>query len=406
MTKKSVFNPSAINGNLSNKISTIESKDEFNFRYINIDLIEKSEFNDYAMDQIEELAENIKQIGLQQNLVVRPKSNGKYELLTGHRRLEALKLNGETKAPCKIEENLSDLKARYSLHSTNQLIRKEDEMSKAKHIKEMKELLREMKAQGEGIKGRIDEIVAKDMGMSAMQVQRYDKLNKLIPELQEMLTNKEITMSKATHFAGMDKEDQLAVLELLRENVNISREEAQKLKVELNNKDKTIEQIKNQYDEKVNKLEEENQKLLNDIQDKNSEMLKINNEIAITKEKIKVEAEKEAENKSSEQIFNLKNKLNKLLNNKSDLEKELNTLKEQTSNKEQQDKKKTDNMEKNTEIKFALRELNKVTTTVIAIMAKYKRDNEITLNEENIKSLESLKADKLKILSQLLNDYK
>jgi ParB family chromosome partitioning protein len=401
--KKMNFNPGALNTKVSDTIQEMEAKDSFNFRNISLDLIDHSDKNDYELTAIEELAENIKLIGLQQNLVVRPKDNGRFELLTGHRRYEALKHLGETKAPCKVETSLegqnNDLMAEYTLHSTNQQVRKEDDMSKARHVRRMKELLKEMKANGQTIKGRIDEIVGKDMGISSMQVQRLDKLNDLIPELQEMVTNKEITMSKATHFAGMKEEDQRAILELLKENVNLTREEAQKLKLQLKQKDEevknTVESINKKFEEEISTLKYENRELnetnralQDEIENKNSEITEFDKKIKSISQKIKEEAEKEASSKSKGKIEELISERNRILKDKADTEAKLKELNTKIESKSKQEKDNILLIERNLEIKVASSELNKAITLFNATMAK---NDKIDISDENKKSFEFLR---------------
>lgn len=70
-------------------------------REIPLDEIEENEANAYAQTDIDELAESIKVVGLQQPLVVWPKPEGGYLLIAGHRRRNALALLGRKTASCR-----------------------------------------------------------------------------------------------------------------------------------------------------------------------------------------------------------------------------------------------------------------------------------------------------------------
>ena len=71
-------------------------------RYINVDQVEANPFqprSDFEPEALEELAQSIKAYGLIQPVTVRPLDNGKYQLISGERRLRAAKLAGLTQIP-------------------------------------------------------------------------------------------------------------------------------------------------------------------------------------------------------------------------------------------------------------------------------------------------------------------
>ena len=93
-------------------------------REIPLDEIEENEANAYAQTDIEELAESIKVIGLQQPLVVRRKTEGGYLLLAGHRRRNALALLDRKTAPCIVlDADLDPSIQTLILHWTNTMAR-------------------------------------------------------------------------------------------------------------------------------------------------------------------------------------------------------------------------------------------------------------------------------------------
>ncbi len=88
---------------------------------ISLDLID--DFNNHPFkvnddESIKELADSINENGLLEPLVVRKKENGRYEMLSGHRRKKALQLIGVTESECKIKD-LSDDEATIYMVDSN-----------------------------------------------------------------------------------------------------------------------------------------------------------------------------------------------------------------------------------------------------------------------------------------------
>lgn len=67
-----------------------ELKEGFTIEYIPINKIDENENNNYSTEDIDELVDSIRTVGLKQNLDVMQLPNGRYRLLTGHRRFKAL----------------------------------------------------------------------------------------------------------------------------------------------------------------------------------------------------------------------------------------------------------------------------------------------------------------------------
>ena len=82
-----------------------------NLQYIDIDKVRENPLNSYEMEDIEELTESIKAVGLMEPLFVfGPDEDGFYTLLSGERRLRAMRAAGKElfpKAPCKVDDNIS-----------------------------------------------------------------------------------------------------------------------------------------------------------------------------------------------------------------------------------------------------------------------------------------------------------
>lgn len=89
---------------------------------VKIDLRKIDSFKDHPFrvendESLKELKSSIKEHGLLNPLVVREKENGRYEMISGHRRKLALELNGITEANCYIEELNDDEATIYMVDS-------------------------------------------------------------------------------------------------------------------------------------------------------------------------------------------------------------------------------------------------------------------------------------------------
>ena len=121
-------------------------------REIPLDEIEENEANAYAQTDIDELAESIKVVGLQQPLVVWPKPEGGYLLIAGHRRRNALALLGRKTASCRVLDKDFDPALRtLVLHWTNTMVRGGGGLTApyiASAAKEIEEALKDLQARG------------------------------------------------------------------------------------------------------------------------------------------------------------------------------------------------------------------------------------------------------------------
>lgn len=159
---------------------------------IKIDLIDDFENHPYQVnddEELEQLKQSIEQNGLLNPLVVRKKDNGRYELLSGHRRKKALtKLNIEEVEV--IVKDLTDEEATIFMVDSNMCREKILPSEKAFAYK-MK--LDAIKHQGKSTCGngchKSREAISKDSGDSARTVQNYIRLTNLIPELLELVDN-------------------------------------------------------------------------------------------------------------------------------------------------------------------------------------------------------------------------
>lgn len=247
--------------NIADSVNKVNAKADFGIRNIDINLLVPSEKNFYEISDIEELAESIEQNGLYHNLIVRKLDDEeRYEILSGERRYEALKMLYESgnenfsKVPCQVRNNVDDTDAEIILIQANAETRELSEMEKIKQIQRLEELYKIKKSKGEKIPGKLRDKIGQHMNLSGVQVQRYKKIGKdLIPELKEMLEIKRIGMADAFKFSGLEENKQKAIYEFLKVNDGVSASEANnkvnkdniELKEKVNNLDDNIENDSN-----------------------------------------------------------------------------------------------------------------------------------------------------------------
>ena len=177
-----------------------------------------SEKNFYGIREIEELVESIRENGLLHNLVVREKEDGTYEIISGERRYRALLELGYEKVPCQVKKNISDLDAEIMLIQANVESRELTATEKMEGINRLKAIYEEKKSLGEKVPGKIRDLIGKDMGLSGVQVGRYQKIDKdLIPELKDKLDKEEITLTQAHTLSSLKEEEQEVIYEAIKD---------------------------------------------------------------------------------------------------------------------------------------------------------------------------------------------
>ena len=173
--------------------------------------------NDESMSN---LVQSIKERGLAHATIVRPKEDGTYEMISGHRRKYAAKLAGLKEIEA-IVKNLDDDEATILMVDSN--IQREEvlpsekafalkmKMEAMKHQGKKIDLFDHITSSQDGTKLRTDEIIAEEIGESRSQIQRYIRLTYLIPELMEKVDNKELGISQAEHLSFLDDDSQYLV---------------------------------------------------------------------------------------------------------------------------------------------------------------------------------------------------
>lgn len=179
---------------------------------INIDLLipfENHPFQERNGIEQTELLDSIKTTGLLEPIIARPFSAGSYEIISGHRRVNACKELGIQTAPAIIKE-LSKDEAIIAMVDAN-LQREHLLPSEKAFAYKMK--LEALKHQGRtscqvGAKLRSDEQIAETVNDSARQIQRYIRLTYLIPELLKMVDEQRIALTPAVELSYLPTEEQ------------------------------------------------------------------------------------------------------------------------------------------------------------------------------------------------------
>lgn len=175
-------------------------------------------------DEMYNMSESIKENGVLVPVLVRPKENGRYEMVSGHRRKFASELANKETIPCIVRE-LTDDEAVIIMVDSN-LQREEILPSEKAFAYKMK--LEALNHQGKrndltscqvGTKLRSDEMLAEGVEDSARQVQRFIRLTELVPELLELVDDKQIALSPAVELSFLKDEEQYAVLDCIECNV-------------------------------------------------------------------------------------------------------------------------------------------------------------------------------------------
>lgn len=190
-----------------------------------INISEISDFPEHPFkvnddDKMQEMVKSIKEYGVILPVIVRPKEDGTYEMISGHRRKRACELAGVKQIRC-IVKNLSDDEATILMVDSN--IQREEILPSEKAFA-YKMKLEAMKHQGKQLETTSDpmeqklttrEIIANENGESASNIQRYIRLTELIPELLEEVDNKRIAFRPAVELSYLSEENQYVVLNKL-----------------------------------------------------------------------------------------------------------------------------------------------------------------------------------------------
>ena len=171
-------------------------------------------------EEMRQLKDSISEYGVLNPLIVRPRPEGVYEIISGHRRKYASQKLGYTKLPVIIRV-MTDEEAIIAMVDSNLQREKISHSEKAYAYMMKNEALkrkggRKRSQSGHRLKGKKTvELISEASGDSPKQVQRYIKITELIPELMQQLDDGNIGFNPAVEIAFLKKEEQKQLLEAM-----------------------------------------------------------------------------------------------------------------------------------------------------------------------------------------------
>ena len=226
--------------------STEESRaDSQREKVLNIPLSEISDFPNHpfkvkADEAMLEMADSVKQYGVLVPGLVRPKPDGGYEMVAGHRRKKASELAGKETMPCIVRE-LDDDEATIIMVDSN--LQRESILPSEKAFAYKMKLeamnrkagrpTNENRSQvGNNFSSkRTGEVLAEQVGESKNQIFRYIRLTELIPPILEMVDEKRIAFNPAVEISYLaEKEQQDLYNTMQSEDCTPSLAQAQRMK--------------------------------------------------------------------------------------------------------------------------------------------------------------------------------
>ena len=187
-------------------------------------------------ESMQRTVESVEQYGVLSPLIARPRPEGGYEIISGHRRQHAAQLAGLDALPVIVRQMDDD--AAVLLMVDSNLQRENILPSERAFAYKMKlEALKNQGARSDltscqvGTKFRADELLAENSSESARNVQRFIRLTNLVPELLDMVDEKKIAFNPAVELSYLDTNQQRDFLEAMNDTQNApSLSQAQRLK--------------------------------------------------------------------------------------------------------------------------------------------------------------------------------
>ena len=210
--------------------STQESRDEAKLeRVINLSPGEISDFPNHPFkvrmdEEMQQMAESVKEHGVLVPALVREKPGGGYEMIAGHRRKRAAELAELSKIPC-IVRNLTDDEAIIVMVDSNlqreRILPSEKAFAYKMKLDAMKRQAgRPSKENGvpvghHSVVGKSRELLAADSPDSNTQIQRYIRLIYLLPEMLDMVDDGKIALRPAVELSYLAEKEQQFLLDTM-----------------------------------------------------------------------------------------------------------------------------------------------------------------------------------------------
>ena len=178
-------------------------------------------------EEMEEFVQNIKEKGVILPILVRPKPNGTYEMISGHRRKRACELAGITEMKAIIRE-MTDEEAVIQMVDSNKqrekILPSEKAFAYKMRLEAMKRQAGRPKKEeqensvptAQNLKGKTSrEILGDEVGESQDQIRRYIRLTELIPEILKLVDEGKMQLRPAVEISYLKKEEQDYLLEAI-----------------------------------------------------------------------------------------------------------------------------------------------------------------------------------------------
>lgn len=188
-------------------------------KMLEVEQIIPNDNNFYEMTEIEELAEDIERQGLMSVLVV-TEENGEFHLISGHRRLKAIKLlidegrRKSTTVPCYIRSAKSADETQLDLIMLNATQRKYSDSDTMREYEELERIFKAMEQAGKPVKGKIRNNIARVLNVSPSQIGKIDNIkHNAIPDVEQAVKSGEMSISTANEVAKLAPEQQKEIIE-------------------------------------------------------------------------------------------------------------------------------------------------------------------------------------------------
>ena len=188
-------------------------------------------------ESMQRTVESVEQYGVLSPLIARPRPEGGYEIISGHRRQHAAQLAGLDTLPV-IVRNMDDDAAVLLMVDSN--LQRETILPSERAFAYKMKLDAMRRTSGRpskenvsqiGTQKRSDQIMAEELGESRNQIQRFIRLTNLVPELLDMVDEKKISFNPAVELSYLDESQQRDFLEAMEDTQNApSLSQAQQLK--------------------------------------------------------------------------------------------------------------------------------------------------------------------------------
>ena len=198
--------------------TTEEKRQETGEQVVMIPVNQIHEFKNHPFkvlddEDMRKTVDSIREYGVLVPVIIRPDGNGEYEMISGHRRRYASIMAGKKEVPAIIREMDDDTATILMVDSNLQ----REHILPSERAKAYKMKMEALKHQGKrtdltscqvGTRLRADEELAKQTCESARTVQRFVRLNNLIPELLDLVDEKKIAFNPAVEISYMKPEEQ------------------------------------------------------------------------------------------------------------------------------------------------------------------------------------------------------